>query len=299
MPDADWHALRDGELQPLDHAEPLVLAPALHETLAKAAAGETVFASDEGDAAWRLRKVVGSDALWRVQAVADSRSRIFTRLRCLLSSRLSSQFLHDLRNPTNALSLHTDLLARLVTMPDAAERSAVSLRVIRERLTELTRRQSALVSLWLATPAAETDTSTQGIMENAVRVVRGFGALHEIHLRADEVDALNACAGLRAPVHVEVAFIGLLMLAYQCALAAKPKAPHELALAFSLTADHRVSLKIPVSIDEDAPVAGFEWDGRTATGGAIIRDLMMLLDDEPLNLGFDTQAIELLLQLAR
>src|SRR3546814_4423772 len=60
--------------------------------------------------------VCSSDLLWRAQALNDSRSRIFTRLRCLLSSRLSSQFLHDLRNPINALSLHADLLARMVVV---------------------------------------------------------------------------------------------------------------------------------------------------------------------------------------
>lgn len=299
MPDADWHELRGAELLPLDYAKPLVISAELQTTLASAPAESTILACNQSDALWRLRKIAGRDSLWRAQALADSRSRIFTRLRCLLSSRLSSQFLHDLRNPTNALSLHVDLLARLVTMPNAAERSGVSLRVIRERLTELTRRQSALVSLWLATPAADCDTSTQAIMENAVRVVRGFGALHEIHLRADELDSLNACATLCAPVHVEVAFIGLLMLAYECALNAAPRPPHEMGLAFALTADHRVSMKIPVSIDENAVTSGFEWDGHTASVGEIAPDLMMLLDDEPLELRFDAAGFELLFKIAR
>src|SRR3546814_5028001 len=98
----------------------------------------------------------------------------------------------------------------MVVVPGAAERSAFSLRVIRERLTELTRRQNAFVSLWLAKPVADPAISTQTIVENAVRVVRGFGVLHEIHLRADQLDSLNACATLRAPVHVEVALIALL-----------------------------------------------------------------------------------------
>src|SRR3546814_11597284 len=117
--------------------------------LANAAADDTVLAIDEDFAPWRLRKVGGSDELWRAQALNDSRSRIFTRLRCLLSSRLSSQFLHDLRNPINALSLHADLLARTVVVPGPAERSAVSLRVIRDRRTELPRRQNPFVPFCL------------------------------------------------------------------------------------------------------------------------------------------------------
>src|SRR3546814_19589949 len=116
MPDAGWHALRDEALQPIVHAHPLAITAALCNMLANAAADDTVLAIDEDFAPWRLRKVGGSDELWRAQALNDSRSRIFTRLRCLLSSRLSSQFLPDLRHPINALSLHAALLARLVAI---------------------------------------------------------------------------------------------------------------------------------------------------------------------------------------
>src|SRR3546814_17765183 len=140
MPDAGWHALRDEALQPIDHAQPLAITAALCNMLANAAADDTVLAIDEDFAPWRLRKVGGSDELWRAQALNDSRSRIFTRLRCLLSSRLSSQFLHDLRNPINALSLPADLLARMVVVHGAAERSSVSVRGIRARRPDLRRR---------------------------------------------------------------------------------------------------------------------------------------------------------------
>src|SRR3546814_2086848 len=69
--------------------------------------------------------------------------------------------------------------------------------------------------------------------------------------------------------------------------------PRELSLAFAPTADHRISMKIPVVVDEVQIASGFEWDGHTASVGEVGRDLRMLLDDEPLDLQFSAQGIEL------
>src|SRR3546814_11155080 len=75
MPDAGWHALRDEALQPIDHAQPLAITAALCNMLANAAAADTVLAIEEAFAPWRLRKVGGSDELWRAQALNDSPRR--------------------------------------------------------------------------------------------------------------------------------------------------------------------------------------------------------------------------------
>jgi len=291
MPDAGWHLMQGGGLHPLQDSAALQLTAALHDELDRAAPATTIVASDDGDAIWRLRKVsgvpAGSDPLWQAQSLTESRGRVFTRLRCLLSSRLSSQFLHDLRNPTNALSLHADLLARLVTMPDAAERATVSLRVIRDRIGELTRRQSALVSLWLAQPDASPESGMQRIVENAVHVVRGFGALHEIHLRADNLDMLENCRPPAVPVHVEVAVIALLLLAYESMLAEPGGTARELLVEPAAGRSDRPGLAVRAAMPGSVDAAGFAWDGRRTTIAVTFDELKLLLDDEPLELSLE------------
>jgi len=271
MPEAGWYWLQADRLRAVQGDGALELNAALRGELERAAPGATVIASDRDEVIWRLRKIdsvpVGNDALWQAQTLVESRSRLFCDLRGRLASRLSSQLLHDLRNPVNALSLHADLLARLVAMPEAEDRATASLRVIRERIGELTRRQDALVSLWLAPPACGADASMQRLVENAVRLARGFGALHDIHLRVGALDRLANCRPPRIVAHVEVAMIALL-LACESALLTESGVTRELAV--EAVGDDRPDLIIRASICGSADV--------------IVDELQLLLDDEPLTL---------------
>ncbi|WP_157623111.1 hypothetical protein [Solimonas soli] len=280
MPDAACHLVTDDGLLPLDGAAALQPSTALLARMRGAAIGDTLLARGH-DATWRLRRVAApaSVALWAAQALSESRRCSFMRLRRQLAERLASQLLHELRNPMNALSLHADLLGRLIAMPDSVERANASARVIRERQRDLAARQDALVALWLAAPGPGGESDMAAIVAAALRMVRNYGSLHDIRLHADALDALEGSGPPRVAAHVELAIIAALLLACDGLSGARQE----------LRAEWLASAPAPVLRIRDAPPAdaeagGFEWGGRPPSTAAVVATLALLLDEEPLSL---------------
>lgn len=219
MPDAAPCLVLPDRLTRLDH-EPVSVAPQLLRALnAAGAAGRVVLACDSSGELWRLRHdgAAGPAQLWRLQALRDSRERLFVRLRGLLAPELAGRVQHELRNPLNALSLHADLIARLLQKkePDAAARIAPSVEVIRQRLQELQRRQDAALALWLESPEAqETPPPSLGaIVDECLRLLRGHLLQQNIRLQFENLAPLGAGPLRGAAAPVQLSLIALLLMA--------------------------------------------------------------------------------------
>jgi hypothetical protein len=291
LPDASWHVMRDGRLESFDGGAALLLTPELRARLEAASTAETLIASD-GATLWRLRSSApaGMPLLWRAQSLSESRRRLFVDLRCRLSSRLSSQLLHELRNPMNALSLHADLLARLITTADGLERAANSVQLIRDRLKDLALRQNAMVALWLAPPAG-ADGGMLPRLENALRMVRAYGALHELRVRDNGLDALRHCKPPVVPAHAEVALVAWLLLACDLTLMAA-RAPRELLVEALPSPAGGLLVRLPLAIDDETPMPGTDAAVPQRIAD-FVGELALLLDDEPLTVRLDADGLSL------
>ena len=210
-------ARRDALLHADGH-DPMPASPALLARLTTPAAeGEQLLACDSSAATWRLRHIAAAGAaqLWQAQSLADSRTQLYSNLRGAVARRLTEAVLHELRNPLNALSLHTDLMQRLLSGGQPVERVLPSLEVMRQRVGDLRKRQDAAVALWLGD--AELDESQGaglgGVIEDSLRLLRGHMALHEVRLRSAELELIGA-ARLRGGVaHTRLVLMALLLMA--------------------------------------------------------------------------------------
>ncbi|NKF23466.1 HAMP domain-containing histidine kinase [Solimonas marina] len=213
MPGAPVYRFDAGALSPCDDGETLELDAALQAQLT-AAPDAALLMAMRGDVPWRLRRCRRERSLWFAQPLADSRQALLSATRSYLASRLSAQLLHDLRNPMNALSLHTDLMSRLVASAETAGRASGSLQVVRERLNDLSARQNAMVELWLAPVADDVRApGLQILIERVLRMIRSHYALHEIRGRAAGLERLAACEAVTLDARLEIVLIGLLLLA--------------------------------------------------------------------------------------
>lgn len=219
-------ARRDALLRAGSH-QPLPASPALLARLsAPAAAGEVLPACDSSAAPWRLRHVceAGTAQLWQAQPLADSRTLLYAALRDALARRLTEAVLHELRNPLNAMSLHADLLLRLLPGEQPAARAQPSLEVIRQRIGDLRQRQDAAVALWLGDAAhAETQgAALAAVVDDSMRLLRGHLALHEVRLRGARLEQIGAVRLRRGAAATRLVLMALLLAA--CAGAAHYRA---------------------------------------------------------------------------
>lgn len=198
--------------------ESLAASPALLAVLAApAAAGITLAAYDSSGAAWRLRHT-GFDTrqpLWQVQALGESRARLFAALRAVLARQLSGCLLHELRGPLNALSLHRDLIERMVAAREAAANTARILNsagVLRERLRELGQRQDAIVALWLG-ETAPGGGELKRMVEDSLRLLRGYLSLQEIRLRSEGLERIGEARLRRGAAEAQMTLLALLLAA--------------------------------------------------------------------------------------
>lgn len=218
LPGAALCLLRAGELHRIGHAEAVAASPALLAALAVPAAesGATLLAYDSSGAAWRLRHA--AQDVWLMQSVADSRARLLAGLRTVLARELADRVLHELRNPLNALSLHTDLIARLLPSDDKPGdpgRARPSVNVVKQRAGDLRQRQDAAVALWLdgPPPADGKEGGLGQITEESLRLLRGHLSLQEVRLRGVALDCIGEVALPGSPAPVQIALIALLYIA--------------------------------------------------------------------------------------
>lgn len=290
LPDADLHRFDERGLRGLGARHALAATPALLAALATAGDGALVFAR-AGEETWRLQRC--DAGLCRVQALADSRQRIFTQWRAHLAARLSAQILHELRNPMNALSLHADLLGRLIGGPQP-ERGAASLQVIRERINELGARQNALVALWLATAADEPAVELPRRVEENLRMMRGHFALQEIHARVSGLERLGRCRPPRRGAPLELALIGLLLLAADAVVATRvDEGSAELRIETVDVDEAHCALRLHAPLAAAEPAPGLDWDRRGATVADVLAEIALLLDGTPLAPAFAEDGVEL------
>jgi len=201
-----------------DQQEPAAASPALLARLtAPASRGEMLVAYDSSDEAWRLRHagVAADTQLWLAQSVADSRSRLFSSLRDMLAQRLTESVLHELRNPLNALSLHADLIARLLAGDGSAERALPSVEVIKQRVGDLRRRQDAAVALWLgdAALAEAACADLAAVVDDSVRLLRSHLALQDVRLRSVDLHLIGAARLRGGAAQTRLALMALLLMA--------------------------------------------------------------------------------------
>lgn len=207
----------------LREGHPLAASPALLAQLAAPGqAGATIAAWDSSGTAWRLRRaaVDAVQPLWRIQSIDDSRERLLVALRGLLGRRLTGSVLHELRGPLNALSLHRDLIERVLAGGDlaaSAPRLQGSAGVIRERLRDLAQRQDAAVALWLGEPVPG-GVELKRLVEDSLRLLRGHLSLQEVLLRSEGLDALAGVHLARGAVEAQLVLIALLLAACAGAL---------------------------------------------------------------------------------
>lgn len=204
-------------LRGVDSPLRIAVAPALNVTLLATTAGGIVIAQAADGGIWRLQRVPVTAVLWRVQALDESRRAGFLALRAAAAARLTAQVLHELRNPMNALSLHGDLLGRLLT-PGAPvhERAGNSLKVIRDRLQDLGSRQNHAVQFWLGDfdAADEPPVAIAFVVDEVLRLLRGLFVLGEIRLNGTSLDVLDTAARPRSGAALRLALIVLLLSAY-------------------------------------------------------------------------------------
>ena len=202
----------------VERHEPIPASPALLARLGQpAAAGEMLLAYDSSGEAWRLRHAgaAGEMRLWQAQSVNDSRARLYSTLRGLLAQQLTECVLHELRNPLNALSLHADLLARLLSEGAQVERTLPSVEVIRHRVGDLRKRQDAAVTLWLGdaalVEAAGADLAE--IVDSSLRLLRGHLALQEVRLRSEALQLIGATRLRNGAAQTRLVLMALLLMA--------------------------------------------------------------------------------------
>ncbi len=237
--------------------EPIPASPALLARLGQpAAAGEMLVAYDSSGEAWRLRHAgaAGEMRLWQAQSVNDSRARLYSTLRGLLAQRLTECVLHELRNPLNALSLHADLLARLLLEGAQVERSLPSVEVIRHRVGDLRKRQDAAVMLWLgdAALAEAAGSDLAEIVDSSLRLLRGHLALQEVRLRSEALQLIGAMRLRSGAAQTRLVLMALLLMA--CAGAKQYR-----------TADGSTEVVIQAGVDGHTLILDLQapLDGRT------------------------------------
>lgn len=263
LPQAPLYELDAAGLRGIDTSLRIVPEAALGAALRAATAGDIVLAQASDGAVWRLQRLSQAAALWRVQALSDSRRASFLALRNLASARLVAQVLHELRNPMNALSLHSDLLGRLLQPGAAApERAATSLKAIRDRLNDLGTRQNHAVQLWLAAADAvdESPIALTGLVDEILRLLRGLFVLSEIRLRGEALELLDAAAPLRSSAALRLAVIALLLSAHDGACRSAEAAAHEVRVRAHDERSHvRLGVEAPLGLllapDEAAQLA--------------------------------------------
>jgi signal transduction histidine kinase len=218
MPGAALYQAQAQGLVRADGHDSLAATPGLLAALARPPAADTLLlAWDSSGAPWRLGHAgpAGGPPLWRVQALADSRAGLLERLRSVLGRELAGCVLHELRGPLNALSLHADLLARLLgeDEPEASlPRALNSAEVIRERLRELRQRQDSAVALWLERPEADGGAAALArLVGDSLRLLRGYLALHEVRLRSEALEAIGTAQLPRGGTEAQLALLGLLV----------------------------------------------------------------------------------------
>lgn len=188
-------------------------------------------------------------------AAADA-WRLARRLRTRLAAELAPQLLHELRNPINAISLHTDLLLKLVASTESPTPSRLSgsLETIKKRLADLQRRQDDLVAYWLADEEPGADSATLGDVLPAVKAVLSpLLSHHECRLDATALDAVSNCR-----VSLSAQELHLLLVAL--AAAQLNQQPPVTALCWSAqhTATHlHLALASVDSVPDDAQLR--EW----------------------------------------
>jgi nitrogen fixation/metabolism regulation signal transduction histidine kinase len=116
---------------------------------------------------------------------------LFSTLRSRLAARLAPQLQHELRNPLNALSLHSDLLLRMTSTlePALAARMSNSLKAIKTRIADLQQRQDDYVTLWLARPEGLARCRLAETLTAAQAVLRPLLAHQEITLDWSSIEA--------------------------------------------------------------------------------------------------------------
>jgi signal transduction histidine kinase len=289
MPDARRYRFDGRQLAASDRGSALAIEPGLAAMLANRADGITLCAQ-AGRQLWRLRALASPDAqpLWLAQPLTDSRARILLRIRASLGARLSAQLLHELRNPMNALSLHTDLLSRLIASPDTLARAAGSLQIVRERLNDLSARQNAMVGLWLAPVTDENRSANlQELIEKALRMIRSHFSLHEIRGRAVGLERLATAPAVRLDTRLEIVLIGLLLLACDNLVAQRGgNAADEVVIEATAPtgAGGLPSLCLRAPMPPGRQASGFDWQYRDASVAEVLDEFALLLDGSGLRL---------------
>lgn len=285
MPEAALYRLEAGRLVCGAADAPIALTEALYASLPESASTATLAASG-GGVLWRLRPVsTGAAPLWQLQSLDESRRLLGLRLRAVLASRLSTQILHDLRNPMNALSLHADLLARLLEVPQGVERAGGSLKVVRERLKDLSARQTEMVSLWLSPIDADVrELGLQPLIEDTLRMMRSHFSLRELRVHCAGLERLEGWPRVRFGARVRLVLIALLLLASDQALAETAGGPGaEMHVELSAGTQSPPELRIHTPWSPEA-LAGREWGRPQTAVAALIDELALLVDDAGVDL---------------
>jgi hypothetical protein len=287
LPDAPLCEAHPDRLVHAGGHDPVAASPALLAALGQAGAPEFVFAWDSSGAPWRLRRcaVASARPLWWLQALADSHARLFARLRGLLGRELNGCVLHELRGPLNALSLHADLLGRLLSGDDAAAnapRALNSAEVMRERLRELRQRQDGAVALWLGEPAPG-GAELARLVEDSLRLLRGHLSLHEVRLRSEALGSIGGARLPRGAAEAQLALIALLVAA--CAGARQNRGADGAAEVLLVAGAGAAGLSLEIQAPYDGAALGRELAG---TGGdGLLAALALLLEPSGLRLEAD------------
>jgi hypothetical protein len=285
MPDAPLCLAQPRRLLDQGGHQALAASPALLAALAAPVeTGTTLAAYDSSGAAWRLRHAGfdTSQPLWRVQALADSRAGLFAALRGLLGRQLAGGLLHELRGPLNALSLHGDLIERMASSGEpaaSAPRILNSAGVMRERLRELSRRQDALVALWLGEPASG-GAGLRQLVDESLRLLRGHLSLQEVRLRGDGLDCIGEACIAGGAAAAQLALFALLLGA--CAGARHNRvAAGEAEVLFVATLEDRI-LTLELQAPYEFQALGRELAGTDSAG--LLAALALLLEPAGLRL---------------
>ena len=145
---------------------------------------------------------------------------LFSTLRSRLAARLAPQLQHELRNPLNALSLHSDLLLRMSSTlePTLAARMGNSLKAIKARIADLQQRQDDYVALWLAHPETTQHCRLAEALGAAQAVLRPLLAHQEITL---DWSSIEACRELT--IALDRSALHLLLVGMVTAAVAEPR----------------------------------------------------------------------------
>jgi len=298
--DAPLCLARHDGLYRLGHHQPVAASPALLGALSTAGAnGEMLIAEDSSGTVWRLRRAGAGDGVhcWQLQYLHESRSRLLGRLRGLLAPRLSACVLHELRNPLNALTLHADLIARLLPeagRPAPTDRLAASVDIIKQRLRELSERQYSAVALWLEDAAASGSPplTVSRLVDASLRLIRGYMSLQDVRLRSASLQ-LPADLHLRGHLAaVQLALLAALLVA--CAGAKRNRTANGGADVVLLADKVDGSLVLELQSALDGETLAREL--ADTDGAGLFAALALLL--EPAGISLDAQPEQALLRLA-